>query len=95
MPPHRAVDHTNKTQKSPPSPPHALTLNQSYAHPPLSQTTMELISFLGFIFLVFWVLFFWFLFCGLIGWWLGSIVLATYNGGSWVIFQIGFMGFRL
>ena len=28
-------------------------------------------------------------------WWLGFVVLATHNGRSWVIFQIGFMGFGL
>ena len=28
-------------------------------------------------------------------WWLGCVILATHNGRSWVIFQIGFMGFGL
>ena len=28
-------------------------------------------------------------------WWLGCVVLATHNGRSWIIFQIGFMDFGL
>ena len=83
-----------------------VTLFSSFSSSFSRSFTFLFFLFFSFLFSLFFSITFWFsgfycvdwlggIDCDWLWWWLGCVVLATHNGRSWVIFQIGFLGFGL